>query len=401
MGNNSSQQSCPEPVACQSWVPHVVYECEKAGADALDRTIEVGIKKLVGTEAGARLLRMYNSITGSSAYAYDDIFPHTTRANFANYEGFKEGMGDCTECSCSEAAAKIIADCKKVSVVPDAIGDIISSDGGIVPASTANAITHLSDTNESPPLPTVIEWDERYFPGIGTTTASATTTTASNTNTNTNTSQGFDNNTNKREGFDNNTDVSTFTKNAINARHYKFKDDTATFMEDCKNNSYYSMKRFITDEKVILDKLYNYYVTLVTSYASQYLHKEAVAKIINSKIDDLEKIQSKIDSYKTNVHVDNRKNNYQNTNYEFYIYIHKFMLMLYYSLFVLYLIFSNFISEKQYKNKNVVAILAVYLIIPFILSYAINISYDLYIYFLEYYNIKEETKSYADIIKIV
>jgi hypothetical protein len=74
--------------------------------------------------------------------------------------------------------------------------------------------------------------------------------------------------------------------------------------------------------------------------------------------------------------------------------------MLYYSLFVLYLIFSNFISEKQYKNKKVVAILAVYLIIPFILSYAINISYDLYIYFLEYYNIKEETKSYADIIKI-
>jgi hypothetical protein len=149
-----------------------------------------------------------------------------------------------------------------------------------------------------------------------------------------------------------------------------------------------------------IDKLYNYYVTLVTSYASLYLHKEAVAKIINSKIDDLEKIQSKIDSYKTNLHVDNRKNNYQNTNYEFYIYIHKFMLMLYYSLFVLYLIFSNFISEKQYKNKNVVAILAVYLITPFILSYAINISYDLYIYFLEYYNIKEETKSYADIIKI-
>jgi len=398
MGANSSQQSCPEPVACQPWVPYVAYECEKAGADALDRTIELGIKKLVGTEAGARVLHMYNSITGSSGYAFDGMFSYTRKANFANYEGFKEGMGDCTECSCSEAAEKIIADCKKVSDVPEIMADIT---GDLITDSTANAITQLSDTSGSPPLPIVIEWNETYYPGIGTTTASATTITASNTNTNTNTntSQGFDNNTNNREGFDNNTDVSTFTKNAINARHYKFKD-TATFMEDCKNSSYYSMKRFITDEKVILDKLYNYYVTLVTSYASLYLHKEAVAKIINSKIDDLEKIQSKIDSYKTNLHVDNRKNNYQNTNYEFYIYIHKFMLMLYYSLFVLYLIFSNFISEKQYKNKNVVAILAVYLIIPFILSYAINISYDLYIYFLEYYNIKEETKSYADIIKI-
>ena len=386
MGGKPSRQSCPEPVACQPWVPYVAYECEKAGAQALDRTIEQGMKKLVGTETGNRLLRTYNSITGSSAYAYDDIFPNTTISNFTNYEGFKEGMGDCTECSCSEAAERIIADCKKVNVIPDIMGEIT---GDLITESTANAIAKLTETNEPPEIS--FEWNNTYYPGIGSRVNSATV----------NSTETFNNKggSNARETFDNNTDVSTFTKNAINARHYKFKD-TATFMEDCKNSSYYSMKKFIIAEKVILDKLYNYYVTLVTSYASLFLHKEAVSKIINSKIDDLEKIQSKIDSYKTNLHVDNRKNNYQNTNYEFYIYIHKFMLIIYYSLFILYLIFSNFISEKQYKNKKTVAILAVYLIIPFILSYAINISYDLYIYFLEYYNIKEETKSYADIIKI-
>ena len=159
------------------------------------------------------------------------------------------------------------------------------------------------------------------------------------------------------------------------------------------------MKKFITEEKDMLDKLYNYYTSFVKSYESQYIQKEAVVKIINNKLDELEKIQSKIDSYKTNLHVDNRKNNYQNNNYEFYINVKKYMLILYYSLFVLYIIFSKFLSEKQYTNKKILLILVIYLAIPIILSYIINITHEGYIYFLEYYNIKEDTKSYADIVK--
>jgi hypothetical protein len=75
------------------------------------------------------------------------------------------------------------------------------------------------------------------------------------------------------------------------------------------------------------------------------------------------------------------------------------MLIVYYSLFILYLIFSEFFSEKQYTNKKLVLILVLYLIIPILLSYSINIAYEGYIFFLEYNNIKEDTKSYADIIK--
>jgi hypothetical protein len=40
-----------------------------------------------------------------------------------------------------------------------------------------------------------------------------------------------------------------------------------------------------------------------------------------------------------------------------------------------------------------------YLIIPILLTYSINIAYEGYIFFLEYYNIKEDTKSYVDIVK--
>jgi hypothetical protein len=159
------------------------------------------------------------------------------------------------------------------------------------------------------------------------------------------------------------------------------------------------MDKFITEEKKMLDTLFAYYTNFVSSYESLYLHKEAVIRIINGKLDELEKIQSKIDSYKTNLHVDNRKNNYQNGNYKFYSTLRKYMLILYYSLFILYLIFSNFLREKQYTNKKILLVLAIYLLIPIVLSFAINLTYEGYIYFLETNNIKEETKSYADIIK--
>jgi hypothetical protein len=136
----------------------------------------------------------------------------------------------------------------------------------------------------------------------------------------------------------------------------------------------------------------------VKDYESLYLHKESVRKIIYNKIDELEKIQTKIDSYKTNIHVDNRKNNYQTNNYDFYSNIHFYMLIVYYSLFILYLIFSNFISLKQYNDKKLLLLLFIYLIIPVILGYLINLTYEGYIYFLEYNNYKEDTKSYVDIV---
>ena len=200
--------------------------------------------------------------------------------------------------------------------------------------------------------------------------------------------------TNIKESF---TGLPQFTSDALNSRHKTFKD-TNKFQEDCANNSYTSIKSFITEEKTNLDYLYNYYETFVQDYESLYLHKESVRKIIYNKMDELEKIQTKIDSYKTNIHVDNRKNNYQTNNYDFYSNIHFYMLIVYYSLFILYLIFSDFISLKQYTNKKLLLLLFIYLIIPVILGYLINLTYEGYIYFLEYNNYKQDTKSYVDIV---
>ena len=409
MGNKQSRDDdCGEPVECISEVPRVAKECDDVGTFLVDKTIDNSIKDVLGPQNAAKYTDMLQQITsGKSSAAWDEIQPDTVSglpisdnksdsnagtSGFTNYEGFKEGASnknECVECSCVEAADKIIARCKNFKQsFPSVATNIITSGDSLLPKDLNNSLNPKPD-----PKPKCDKWSTFYAPGIE---LGSTLNTGSRPIL-----LGFSNKEpfNNKEPFDNNgTSVYKFIQDAIQARHDKFKD-TASFIQDCRNSSYYSMKKFITDEKMMLDKLHNYYSTFATNYESLYLHKETISKIINNKLDELEKIQGKIDSYKTNLHVDNRKNNYQNNNYEFYISVNKYMLILYYSLFIVYLIFSNFFSDKQYTNKKLLVLLLIYLIIPIILSYTINITYEGYIYFLEYNNLKEDTQSYVDIIK--
>ena len=365
MGANNSRpvETCSAPVECEPQVAYVKRECEKVGSNVLHSVMQNSLITLVGISNGTEILNAYNSARGNRIFKWDTIYPELTIMGFKNYEGFKEGASNnCVECSCSAAAEKIIAECKKIDpAVPQAINTIITSGESLIAPNVQQAMNIAPAPSEPP----VSRWDSIYNPGI-----------FDNRETFDN-KEKFDN----KETFGNNNNNITlykFIKDAIQERHIKFKN-TDTFARDCNNSSYYSMKKFITEEKDMLDKLYNYYTSFVKSYESQYIQKESVVKIINNKLDELEKIQSKIDSYKTNLHVDNRKNNYQNNNYEFYINVKKYMLILYYSLFVLYIIFSKFLSEKQYTNKKILLILVIYLAIPIILSYIINITHEGYI----------------------
>ena len=385
MGNNNSrsQPVCYSPVVCEPQVAYVKRECEKVGRNILHLTLRRAIIAIAGETYGNEILNAYNPELGRTNN-WDTIQPEII-AGFKNYEGFVEGAtnNDCVECSCEAAAEKMIAECRKVNpLIADEIVSTITS-GTPLLSSNARQAMGMEPAPREPPS----KWDTVYQPGLF----------DSNSNSNSNSNRETFTN---RETFINtsNDKIYKFIKDAIQERHNKFYD-RPTFARDCSDSAYYSMNKFVTEEKQMLDKLFSYYTNFVSSYESLYLHKESVIKIINGKLDELEKIQSKIDSYKTNLHVDNRKNNYQNSNYEFYKTLRKYMLILYYSLFVLYLIFSNFLREKQYTNKKVLLVLVIYLIIPIILSFAINLTYEGYIYFLESNNIKEDTKSYADIIK--
>jgi hypothetical protein len=137
----------------------------------------------------------------------------------------------------------------------------------------------------------------------------------------------------------------------------------------------------------------------VADHKTLLLDRGSMTDIISNKVAMLQELQAKIDKYKTSLQMDNRKNIYLDSNYELYKTIYFYYIIVYYSLIVLYLIFSKFISEKQYTNKVTLLLLFVYLIIPIILSYLMNLAYEGYIYYLESLNLKEDIPTYNSLIE--
>ena len=379
---------CPDAECeCESEVPRVKAACDSAASKAIGTTLTGATSSLIGKTNSDLFINKYQELTGhifqpelidGEKNKWHD-YAKETPLGFRNLEGFDK---NCLPCDCVGAANNVIKNCQDTSnLIPSEIQKIISDGGNVMSKNTQTSINGLFSAQEPPIDPS---WAYKYHPNI-LITEKITEEIAE---------ERKEIMTNMKEGY---TGVSKFTTDALDARHGLFKNTTA-FLQNCTSNSYVSIKPFIYEEKNNLDYLYNYYVTFLKDYESLNLHKESVRKIIYNKIDELEKIQTKIDSYKTNIHVDNRKYNYQTNNYDFYSNIRFYLLIIYYSLFIIYLIFSNFISLKQYNNKKILIVLFIYLIIPVILGYLINLTYEGYIYFLEYNNYKEDTKSYVDIV---
>jgi hypothetical protein len=367
MGNKNSKTSdsnngpCGE-CNCQSEVPRVIAACNKAGEQGVSNSLKQTIAGLAGEENAEMITNeITNALTQKKTKWVEDY--NKIKVSFS--EGFIEGNEECVKCDCVIAANEIIESCEKsTQQTPGILKDLVTTDN-----------TFLSSVFDESNGKKEIESDwKKIYPNIKVTKGGI-------------------------EGFSTNGGLYTITRSALASRHQDFKD-TTTFQTDCRNNSYRSIISFINEEKEILDSLYNYYLTFIKDYESLYLHKEAFAKTMYNKLDELKRIQAKIDTYKTSSQVDNRKILYQSNNYEFYTNIRFYMLIVYYSVIVIYLIFSKFFSEKKYTNKVLVLLLVIYLIMPIILEHLINFAYEGYIYFLEYNNLKEDTKSYQDLISI-
>ena len=203
---------------------------------------------------------------------------------------------------------------------------------------------------------------------------------------------------NTRETFDN-IKTMNYLDQAINARHKALRGITSpNFDTDCNNNVTNVMNDFKTKELSDFDKLNSYMSSLLTSYKHLFDYKSTVKAAYNEKINKLANVQGKIDSYKQNLFIDERKNNYQSNSYDFYKSAHFFVLIIYFSLLALYLIFSDFIKEQRYKErKNIIGLIS-YIITPFLLAYVLDNIYKIYIFILEYNNIRDDVISYPYIV---
>lgn len=201
------------------------------------------------------------------------------------------------------------------------------------------------------------------------------------------------------ENFDGNNELGILIE-AINLRHdnLKNKEIDPNFNTNAIQNAKNTITPFIEAEKTDYEKLYNYGTSFLEAYKLLDTYNSSASLIFKEKQREKRKLQNKIDTYDQNMHMDQRKDDYQEQNFSFYKSMHFFILILYYSLFVLYLIFSDFLKEENYKNKFALGGLFAYLVFPFLIKHILVYLYKTYIYILEYNNLREDVISYPYIV---
>jgi|UniRef100_A0A6C0DXG3 hypothetical protein len=370
MGNKPSRprdDTCYE-CNCERVMPLVIKECCESVSNGAENTFLTAVDEMLGPNASlvTTALNENDWTTTFSGYVGNIRTQDAT-----NIEPMSEKCKDLNYCDCDSAATNIIAQCKAgAEQAEDTIADIIKENSDIFVGMNNAANSVINNTVDAPPSTSLNTWVTKYFSSTR---------------------------TNNVESYQD-LGLYSFVRQSLESRHRAFKN-TARFAEDCKNNATQSIRQFLTDEVNDLNKLYNYYLIFVNDHKTLTLDRGSNNDIISGKVSILENLQRKIDKYKASLHIDARKNIYLVSNYDLYKNIYFYFVIIYYSLFVLYLIFSKFIPEKQYTNRRHVLILFIYLIIPIILSYLMNLTYDAFIYSLEYYNMRDETQTYESLIE--
>jgi hypothetical protein len=377
MGNKASQplsERTSWECNCERVMPEVIKGCCEEVSAGVENTFLTAVDQILGPNA--KLITDQNDwVTTYSSYV-----ENINTSNTTTIEPMAPKVEDLNYCNCDAAAIRVIAECKAgAEKAEDGIADIIDEnmdlfDGINHIATGITGVTNPdSPTEDSSVGPN--NWVTKYLTPT----------------------RGVNIQQPSIESFED-IGLYKFVRQSLESRHQAFKD-SPRFAQDCKTNATQSMRTFLNDEINDLNTLYKYYITFVEDHKTLLLDRGSMTDIISGKVAILEGIQKKIDNYKTLSHVDNRKNTYLVSNYDLYKNIYFYNIIVYYSLFVLWLIFSKFISEKQYNNKKLVLVLFIYLIIPIILSYLMNLIYEGYIYTLEFYNLKEDTQTYNSLIE--
>lgn len=195
---------------------------------------------------------------------------------------------------------------------------------------------------------------------------------------------------------DNNIKTIKYIRDAITARHNFFKGTPQSL--ECGQNIDKTMEKFRTEELENFNQLLSIFNGLKESNNIALEYNNSMNVLKSGKLNELKGVKSKIETYKQNLHIDGRKNDYTSKNLDFYKSIHFYVLILYFFLLGLYFIYSDFYSSEKYKNKYYLIALLLYILFPFLLPYILFYIHYAYDYYLEYYNLKEDVVSYPDIV---
>ena len=199
----------------------------------------------------------------------------------------------------------------------------------------------------------------------------------------------------------------------VKARNY-YKDaeiSTDTNIENFTGSSDLFQTKFVNPEidKDIsnnINQVNLFYNTLSSNSSalfSIYNNISGVIDIIVNLIELKEKKLvdevNKVKLYEKEYNVDVRKNLYDYERITLYDNIFNIMKIIYYSIFVIYIIFGNFMQLKLYKNVIFYIIAAIYLLLPFTLKYIFAGIIYVYEYILSIFGIHKQIYSYSDIVR--
>ncbi len=200
----------------------------------------------------------------------------------------------------------------------------------------------------------------------------------------------------RQSGSDGSIQTIKYIRDAITARHNFFKASEQELQ--CGSNIDKTMEKFRKEELENFNQLLSIFNGLKESNNIALEYNNSMNVLKSGKLNELKGVKSKIETYKQNLHIDGRKNDYSSKNLDFYKSIHFYVLILYFFLLGLYFIYSDFYSSEKYKNKYYLIALILYIIFPFLLPYILFYIHYAYDYYLEYYNLKEDVVSYPDIV---
>lgn len=157
--------------------------------------------------------------------------------------------------------------------------------------------------------------------------------------------------------------------------------------------SYYdNLKRERTNTTVenkknkLIDKHNNYVKQLksiIEQYNINYTYYSEMDKIYKSKLNENKMYLKKIDDFKSNINVNNRKVFYQNNEMNNLHFFRIILLVIYYITLCVILYHMDFITNQYYKNKLVMFGITIYILFGLYVDY---ISYLIYIFTIYIYH---------------
>jgi len=118
--------------------------------------------------------------------------------------------------------------------------------------------------------------------------------------------------------------------------------------------------------------------TILQDYTVSFNTHSRLTEIRSSLLKQNNDLKNKIDNLVKKVSTDERKVYYENQNVTDQNLYQKIIIWIYYSLLVLYILFGSFFKNYNYRNYKIWLVIILYIAIPYLLSYIINLFYSLY-----------------------